>query len=529
MLTTRDSNGKELADVISKMEGSREADLRSARTNQRACLDWTRINWEQVKHDVEKAQREIFRDTRTGTLWRVKERQKMLVRSLPARCWAVRQVCELNRGRHTAGIDGITCETAQEKVALVESMYLGGYRPRPVRTIWIPKPNGDKRKLGIPIIKDRAMEALVLLAMNPEWEAKFEPNSYGFRPGRSAIDAVSAIHHILACFRNRKPHPGWVFDADIASCFDTIDHDALLKKLEGSPFQNCIRAWLKSGAIGKVGFERTELGTPQGGVISPLLANIALDGMERLFGIYTSTGKYIVPSERSGLNRLVALYRYADDFVVLAPSREVIESYVVPRIETFLASVGLKLKAAKTRIVNVSQGFEFLGFGFRRFYRRDGSIRRFEHFPSRMRLDRTMERLREHVKLAWNHDVKELITGINRRIIGVCNYFRWSSAHDEFAYLNYRLWQLMWQWSKNRHPTRGAKWRKHRYWRNEGGSDWVFSFEGATLVRPYKLTVKWWTRPRLRISSSPFDPAEVEYWKKRIAKWKSAEGDGPRV
>ncbi len=527
MLTTRDFDGKELAGESSEMEGRRETDHRSVRTGPQAPLNWASINWAQVKRDVEEIQREIFRDTRAGVLWRVIERQKLLVRSLSARCWAVRLVCEINKGRHTSGIDGVTCEKAEQKAALVERLRLGGYKPDPVRTIWIPKSNGDMRKLGIPMIRDRAMQVLILLAMNPEWEARFEPNSFGFRPGRNAIDAVAAVTNLLTHRKGRKPHPGWILDADISKCFDTIDHEALLGKLSKCPFRQHIRAWLKSGAIGAVGFERTEKGTPQGGVISPLLANIALDGLERLFGITTSTGNYNPPNRRRGLNKGVVLYRYADDFIVLAPSKMVLESHVVPKIKAFLAVMGLSLSEAKTRIVNVSEGFEFLGFGFRRYYQKTGEIRQFRHYPSRGRLDKFLNRLAEYVRFNWNVDVKELVIGINRRVIGACNYYKWSSAHKEFAYLAYRLWGIMWQWAKHRHPHCGRKWLVSHYWKRNGRPGREFSFQGVDLINPCKLTAKWWMRPQLKTFSSPFDPAEIEYWSKRVLKWKYYRSENP--
>ena len=318
---------------------------------------------------------------------------------------------------------------------------------------------------------------------------------------------------------NRKgcrPHPGWVFDADISNCFDNIDHGALLSKVEGSPFQGIIGAWLKSGAINQIGFEKTERSTPQGGVISPLLANIALDGLERQFGLYWKTGSYKVPSRRSGYDKDLALYRYADDFIILAPSREVLIEYVIPKVKSFLLTIGLSLNKAKTRIVNVSEGFKFLGFEFRRFYRRDGSIKEFSYFPSRKRLDRFLSQLKDYIRLSWNVDVKDLIKGLNRRIRGFCNYFRWSKAYKAFSYLSYRIWEILWQWAKKRHPRkRGHKWIRNRYWKTIGNSKWVFSYQGVHLVMPYILTIQWWKWPKVRIHTSPYDPDAVAYWKRR--------------
>lgn len=497
------------------MEGRRETGDEPVRANQQKQLDWASVNWSRVKCDVKKMQQEIFRDAQAGNLREMKQKQKLLVRSLSARLWAVRLVTEINTGRNTPGIDNWLYTTGIEKIALAESLRLKNYKPCPARVVFIPKPSGDRRRLGIPIIRDRAMEALVLQAMNPEWEAKFEPHSFGFRPGRSAIDAVAHIWNMLMHQKGHKPHPGWIFDADISKCFDNIDHDALLAKLNGSPFQGIVKAWLKSGAINNIGFEMTERGTPQGGPISPLLANIALDGLERQFDIFTKTGNYKYPSKRSGKNKWVIMFRYADDFIVLAPSREILVEYVIPKLKSFLSAVGLNLNEAKSRIVNVSEGFDFLGFRFQRFYRRDGSIKEFGYYPSRERLDRFMAKLANYLGLHWNDDVKDIITGLNRRIKGFCNYFKWSDAHDAFAYLTHRVWELLGRWERHRHPTRSWKWLTEKYWQTIGGSNWVFTYQGMHVVQPYTLTTQWWKWPKVRILASPYDLSLTEYWQSR--------------
>lgn len=488
-------------------------------TNQRMQLDWNKVNWSQIKHQVEKIQQKIFRETQTGNFREVNNLQRLLVRSLPARLWAVRLITEINSGRSTPGVDGRLYRTARQKINLVECLKFKNYKPKPIKVRWIPKPNGSKRKLGIPTIMDRAMQSLVLLALDPEWEAKFEPHSFGFRPGRSAIDTISHMWKTLVHQKGHRPHPGWVFDADISKCFDNINHDALLIKLNGSPFRKIIRAWLKCGAINRIGFERTKKGTPQGGVISPLLANIALDGLERQFGIYTKTGNYKPPSHRSGFDKDVAFFRYADDFIILAPSREVLVDYIIPKVKSFLLKVDLKLNEAKTRIVNVSEGFNFLGFRFQRYYRRNGSIKEFAYYPCRDRLDRFLAKLKLYVRRNWNVDVKELIKGLNRRIRGFCNYFKWSKAYKAFGYLSHRIWEILWQWAKKRHPRRrGRKWIRNRYWKTVGNSRWIFSFEGIHMVEPYNLTAQWWKWPRVRLHTSPYDPNELEYWKNRRQK-----------
>ena len=206
----------------------------------RAPLDWTEVDWASVKHRVESFQQQIFREFRAGNYGGACKLQKLLARSLAARLWAVKLVTEANSGRNTPGIDGYLCKTGGEKAFLAENLRLQGYRPNPVKVAWIPKSDDTKRRLGIPTIRDRAMQALVLSAMDPEWEARFEPHSFGFRPGRSAIDAIHHMAVTLMHYKGRKPHPGWVFDADITKCFDNINHEALLVKLGGSPFRSTI-------------------------------------------------------------------------------------------------------------------------------------------------------------------------------------------------------------------------------------------------------------------------------------------------
>ena len=493
------------------MEGRRETEY-SVCANQLEQIDWNQIIWNSIKHQVERIQQKIFRDARKGNFRKVKQYQKLLVRSLPARLWAVRLTTEINNGRNTPGIDGRIYKTGIEKMHLVASLRLRNYKADPLKIRFIPKLNGDRRKLGIPTIRDRAMQALVLLALNPEWESRFEPHSFGFRPGKSAIDAVSYIVHTLLPRKGCRTHPGWIFDADISKCFDNIDHDALLRKIEGNPFTEIVRKWLRSGAISQVGFELIKKGTPQGGVISPLLANIALDGLERQFGIYTRTGNYIGPSHRSGQNKDIALFRYADDFIILAPSKEILVNYVIPKVKSFLLEIGLNLNEAKTHVVNLSEGFKFLGFKFQRFYRQNGSIRKFTYFPSRERLDRFLIKLKDYIRLNWNVDIKDFIKGLNRRIRGFCNYYRWSDAHRAFGYLSYRIWELMWRWAKRRHPKQNSGWLRKHYWKEIGNSKWVFTYQGVNLVQPYTLTVQWWKWPKVKIHSSPYDPEAIKYW-----------------
>ncbi len=250
-------------------------------------------------------------------------------------------------------------------------------------------------------------------------------------------------------------------------------------------------------------------------MISPLLANVALDGLERQFGTYSQTGRCINPAGRRGANKDVAVFRYADDFIVLAPSKEVLVGHVIPKVKEFLASVGLVLSEAKTRVVNVSDGFEFLGFRFQRHYRRDGSIRELVYAPSRARLDKFVAKLKEFIRCNWNRDVKDIIQGLNLRVRGFCNYFKWSHAWDALTYLSHKLWEMLWRWARHRHHGRSRKWLSNHYWKAEGTRSWVFSFQGARLVEPYDLAVQWWMWPKVRIHTSPYDLAAADYWKTR--------------
>jgi len=329
--------------------------------------DWEEIQWSQLEQRVKRLQERIFRVTRDKDWARVKNLQKLLVRSQSARLLAIKRVTQENKGKYTPGVDGEIYATSEARWKLAEEVRqtdIFKYKCKPLRRVYIPKSSGEKRPLGIPTVKDRVMQMLVKLALEPEWEAKFEPHSYGFRPGRRCMDAIWQIWNTIRSSRQRKTSE-WILDADISKCFDTINHDALLKMIP--VFQRTIKRWLKSGIIEFGKYYQTKAGTPQGGIISPLLANIALDGMERLFGAENSNGNYTSPSQRLDKNKGVSLIRYADDFVVIAPTRERIIDYVLPSLRTFLGKRGMILNDAKTRIVHRDEGLNFLGFNVRQY------------------------------------------------------------------------------------------------------------------------------------------------------------------
>ena len=329
-----------------------------SKTSVRTTVEWKDINWRKAERLTFKLQKRIFRASERGDVKAVRKLQKTLIRSWSAKAIAVRKVTQDNQGKKTAGVDGIKKLTPKQRLTLTNGLKVTG-KSKPTRRVMIPKTNSDElRPLGIPTMEDRALQTLVKQALEPEWEAKFEPNSYGFRPGRSCHDAMKAI------FNSIRYKAKYVLDADISKCFDRINHKALLKKVNTYPtLSRQIKIWLKAGVIDQEVFLPTKEGTPQGGTISPLLANIALHGMEERIKEYANTLK---GNRRHNRNAL-SLIRYADDFVIIHDNLDVIKDCQTI-IEEWLLDMGLELKPSKTRLTHTIQtkrgetGFEFLGF-----------------------------------------------------------------------------------------------------------------------------------------------------------------------
>ena len=308
-------------------------------------LDWHQINWRQAERTVRRLQIRIAQATQAGKWGKVKALQRLLTRSFSGKVLAVRRVTE-NTGKRTPGVDGETWKTPEQKMTAIDRLHQRGYHPQPLRRIYIPKSNGAQRPLSIPTMRDRAMQALYLLALDPVAETTADPNSYGFRTARSAADAIEACF-IALC---RKDRAEWILEGDIRSCFDKISHPWLLTHI---PLEKAmLKKWLKAGYLENRYFHPTEEGTPQGGIISPAVANMTLDGLERLLASHFSK------TSRAGKRAKVNLIRYADDFCVTGSSQELLEQQVKPLIEQFLQERGLELSAEKTVVTHIEQGFD---------------------------------------------------------------------------------------------------------------------------------------------------------------------------
>lgn len=472
-------------------------------------LEWEAINWPLHEDNVRRLRGRIFTATKDGDWPKVRNLQKMMLRSWSNTLVSVRQVTQRNAGRKTAGIDGKVVLTSPARVDLGRQAHRmsRSWKPRAVKRVFIPKANGKQRPLGIPVIADRVHQARHRNALEPEWEARFEPRSYGFRPGRSCQDAISVIH-VMACGKTAKRL--WVLDADLSAAFDRIDHNQLLAAIGSFPGRTMIRDWLKAGVFepGK-GFAPTEEGTPQGGVISPLLLNVALHGLEEAAG---------VRHERSDTRRTKrgspALVRYADDMIALCHSRQEAEQ-VKAKLAAWLTPRGLSFNEEKTRIVHLDDGFDCLGFTARRYH---GKLLT---KPSKAAIKRVKQRLTADMRALRGANAAMVLATINPITRGWANYYRGAASSRIFAALDTHLWRLTYKWACHRHPNKPKPWVTTHYfgrYHTTRQDRWVFGDRDSGAYLPKLAWTKIVRHRLVRSEASPDDPAHADYWAQRRRK-----------
>ena len=421
---------------------------------------------------------------------------------------SVRRVTQVNVGRNTAGVDKLIVKTSAARTNLVEQLSTAQpWRAKPARRVYIPKSNGKTRPLGIPTIMDRCLQAKVKNALEPFWEAKFEGSSYGFRPGRGCHDAIERVYRLSTPHRNKK----WVVDADIKGCFDNINHQFLLDTIGPAPGRELIKQWLKAGYVDKDVFYETETGTPQGGVISPLLANIALHGMEKALGVTHNV--------RGWIHGPRAVVRYADDFVVFCESKEDAEQ-AKNTLREWLGLRGLILSEDKTRIVHLTEGFDFLGFNIRHYNNPSTSKTGYKLLtkPSKESVITIRKKMRKIWLQGRGANVPTLISKLNPIIRGWANYFRTGVAKETFDKLDEWLFHKELRFARRNHPNKSWYWIRQRYWgklNRMREDNWVF---GNKQTGGFLLRFSWFDIHRHTLVKgrySPDDPSLKEYWKER--------------
>ena len=473
-----------------------------------ATLEWRQVDWRQVETDVRRLRQRIFTASQAGDLKRVRSLQKLMLRSYANTLQSVRRVTERNAGRLSAGVDGEVVLTPEAKMQLANRIQHRAepFKAMPVRRVYIPKPGSRKRRpLGIPVVVDRVHQARAVNALEPEWEARFEPRSYGFRPGRGCHDAIQAIYEVV---KGKSPKRQWVLDADLAGAFDRIAHDHILSQLGSFPARGMIEQWLKAGVVEQGRLHRTEEGTPQGGVVSPVLLNVALHGMETAAGVsYYTTG---VNAGRVVMGSPTVI-RYADDLVALCHTRQEALD-VKARLAAWLAPRGLAFNEDKTRVVTLDEGFDFLGFNARR-YANKPLIK-----PSKAAIRRIRERLRTELRSLRGTNARVVIKRLNPIIRGWAAYYRTQVSAEIFGKLDHYLWRLTYKWATFSHANKSTSWVTARYFAkfNKARQDrWVF---GDRTSGAFMHKFAWTNIVRhqtVRQGASPDDPALAEYWARR--------------
>lgn len=460
-------------------------------------VSWHQIDWDKAHQHVRRMQLRIAKATREGKTREVKSLQRLLTHSFHAKALAVKRVTG-NRGKATPGVDGQTWPTPEDKFKAISSLKRKGYKPLPLRRTYIPKSNGKKRPLGIPTMKDRAMQALYKLALEPVAETLADWNSYGFRPERACNDAIAQTFTVLG----QKTCAQWILEGDIKSCFDEISHDWLMNNVLMD--RGILRKWLKAGYIDRKKLFPTEAGTPQGGIISPTLSNITLDGLEKEL--------------MSLRGRKVHFVRYADDFIVTGDSKELLENKVKPAIIRFLKERGLTLSEEKTKVTHIEEGFDFLGQNVRK-YKEKLLIK-----PSKKNVKNFLAKVKKVLKDHKTAKQESVIKLLNPIIRGWANYHQHVVASDTFSWVDSQIWQKLWQWCKRRHPNKGLRWIKNRYFHRFGRRDWVFAakvdkaYGETAFMKLYSVrTTSILRHVKIKAEAHPYDMAWEPYFENRKA------------
>lgn len=463
---------------------------------------WEQIDWTQCERRVRRLQARIVKATQENRRGKVKALQRLLTCSFSGKALAVKRVTD-NQGKRTSGVDRVLWSTPASKYKAIGTLRRRGYQPQPLRRVHIPKANGKLRPLGIPTMKDRAMQALHLLALAPVAETTADKNSYGFRPGRNTADAIGQCFLMLS----HKDSATWILEGDIRGCFDNISHEWMLRQIPTD--KEVLRKWLKAGFVEKRILFPTEAGTPQGGIISPTLANLTLDGLEPVLKEKFSAKR--TPS------RKVNLIRYADDFIITGSTKELLENEVKPLVEQFLRDRGLQLSPEKTCITPIENGFDFLGQNLRKY----GGKLLIQ--PSRKNTHSFLDKMWQLIRQNRGASQTDLIRRLNPVIRGWANYHRHIVAKRTFKRVEWVLWHSLFRWARRRHAGKGSRWIIQRYWHPLGERKAFAVQTGARrpngkprwlrLVNPIAIRIR--QHVKIRGAANPFDPSWRAYFEDR--------------